>query len=105
MKREPERIDSVVKSIIQKLDKQSNPTSDDIENIWKKVAGKKAFSHTKPASLRKKRLVINVDGSTWLYELTLKKDELLAGLKKELGEDKIKKPKLKVFVVVRCHAR
>ena len=96
MPRQAERIDSVVKSIIQKLDKQSNPTSDDIENIWKKVAGKKAFSHTKPASLRKKRLVINVDGSTWLYELTLRKDELLTGLKKRLGEDKIKELQFRI---------
>ena len=94
--KKPERIDSVVKSIIQKLDKQSNPTSDDMENIWKKVAGKKAFPHTKPASLRKKRLVINVDGSTWLYELTLRKDELLTGLKKRLGEDKIKELQFRI---------
>ena len=89
MKRKAERIEAVVKSLMEKLDKHSNPTSDEIEDIWKEVVGKKAFAHTKPASLMKKRLVINVDGSGWLYELTLRKDEFLAALKKRLGKDKI----------------
>lgn len=96
MKRESERIDSVVRSIIKKLDKQSNPTSEDIAKIWGEIAGKKAASHTKPASLRKKRLVINVDGSSWLYELTLKKRELLAELKKRLGGDKIEELQFRI---------
>ena len=91
-----EQIASIVKSIIKKLDKQSNPTSEDIEKIWKEIAGKKAASHTKPASLRKKRLMMSVDGSSWLYELTLKKSELLAGLKKRLGEDKIEELQFRI---------
>ncbi len=96
MKRKAERIDSVVKSIIEKLDKQPNPTSDEMEKVWEGVVGKKASAHTKPASLRKKRLVINVDGSGWLYELTLRKDELLAALKKKLGEDKIRELQFRI---------
>lgn len=91
-----DRIDGVVKSIIKKLDKQSRLTSDDVEKAWKQAAGKKAASHTKPASLRKKQLVINVDGSSWLYELTLKKAELLAGLKKKLGGDKIEELRFRI---------
>ena len=96
MKQKPERIDSIVKAIITKLDKGANPTSDEIENIWKEIAGEKAFRHTKPASLRKKRLVINVDGSSWLYELTLRKKELLAGLKKKMGSDKIEELQFRI---------
>ena len=96
MPRKAERIDSVVKSIIERLNRQSNPTSEDIKKIWKEVVGRKAFPHTSPASLRKKRLVINVDTSTWLYELTLRKDDLLARLKKRLGEDKIKELQFRI---------
>ena len=91
-----ERIDGVVKSIIKKLDKQSRLTSDDVEKAWKKIVGKKAASHTKPASLRKKQLVVNVDGSSWLYELTLKKAELLTELKKKLGEDRIEELRFRI---------
>ncbi|MDD5680529.1 MAG: DciA family protein [Candidatus Omnitrophica bacterium] len=89
MKKKPERIDGVIKSLIEKLDKEARPTSEGIETIWQEIAGDKAAKHAKPVSLRKKRLVINVDGSSWLYELTLKKGVLLGGLKKKLGEDKI----------------
>ncbi len=89
MKRKAQRIDEVIKSVIEKLEKRPQLTSDAIEKIWKEVAGEKAFSHTKPTSLRKKRLTINVDGSSWLYALTLRKSELLTGLKKKLGKDKI----------------
>ena len=90
MKRKTERIDGVVKSVMEGLDRHSNPAAEDIEAIWRGVSGKKAASHTKPASLRKKCLVVNVDGSSWLYELTLRKGELLKNLKKKLGNDKIK---------------
>jgi len=96
MKQKPERIDSIVKSIIEKLDKKSNPSSTDIERVWKEVAGEKISSHTKPASLRKKKLIINVDSSSWLYELTLKKNEFLANLKRGLGEDKIEQLQFRI---------
>ena len=96
MTRKTERIDSVIKSIIGKLDKEANPTSEDIEKIWRDIAGGKTSSHAKPVSLRKKRLVINVDGSSWLYELTLRKNELLAKLKKRLGEDKVKELQFRI---------
>lgn len=98
MKRKAERIDSVIKSVIEKLDKTSNPTSGNvnIEKTWKEVAGEKAFVHSRPASLRKKKLVINTDGSSWLYELTLRKKELLTGLKKRLGKDKIKELQFRI---------
>lgn len=96
MKQKPERIDGVVKSVIERLDKQSNPTSDDIAKIWKEIAGEKAFRHSRPNSLRKKRLVINVDASAWLYELTMKKGELLKMLKEKVGEDKIKELQFRI---------
>jgi len=96
MKRKSEKIDSIVKSIIEKLDRHSNLTTDEIEKGWKQLVGKKAFSHTKPVALGKKKLVINVDGSAWLYELTLRKNELLAGLKERFGEDKIKELQFRI---------
>ena len=96
MQHKAERIDYIVKSIIEKLDRCSNPSSDEIKKIWKEVAGEKASFHTNPVSLRKKRLVINVDGSSWLYELTLRKNELLTGLKKRLGKDKIEELQFRI---------
>jgi len=94
--RKAQRIDGVVASIIEKLDKQARPGSEEIEAIWKKTAGEKAARHTRPASLRKKCLVVNVEGSAWLYELTLRKNEILAGLREKLGGDKVNKIQFRI---------
>ena len=96
MKKRPERIDGLVKDLIKKLDERSIPTSDAVIKAWGEIVGRKARVHTKPTSLRKKKLVINVDGSTWLYELTLKKDDLIRALKKRLGEDKIQEIQFRI---------
>lgn len=96
MKNKPERIDGVIKSIIEGMHKDGRPTSETVEAIWKNIAGDKAACHTKPVHLRKKCLIVNVDGSSWLYELTLKKDSLLSGLKDKLGEDKIKELQFRI---------
>ena len=60
------------------------------------AAGEKAVRHAKPVSLRKKRLVVNVDGSSWLYELTLKKESLLTKMKQRLGEERIKELQFRI---------
>ncbi|MBU4377250.1 MAG: DUF721 domain-containing protein [Candidatus Omnitrophica bacterium] len=96
MKNKAERIDGLIKSLIGRLERDSGPTTEDIGSAWKRAAGEAAFKHTKPAALRKKRLVINVDGSSWLYELTLKKEALLAEMRKILGEDKIKELQFRI---------
>lgn len=96
MKNKAERIDGLIKSLIGRLERDSGPTTEDIGAAWKRAAGEAAFKHTKPAALRKKRLIINVDGSSWLYELTLKKEALLAEMRKILGEDKIKELQFRI---------
>lgn len=96
MKRKTERIDGVIKSVIEALHKDGRPTSETVEAAWREAAGDKAARHAKPVSLRTKRLVVNVDGSSWLYELTLKKDVLLGALKDKLGEDKIKELQFRI---------
>lgn len=96
MKRKPEHIDGVIKSVIESMRKDGRPTSETVEAVWKEIAGGKAALHAKPVHLRKKCLVVNVDGSSWLYELTLKKNSLLDGLKNKLGEDRIKELQFRI---------
>lgn len=88
MKERP--LERVVKDIILDLGKRDRLTEEDMASVWEAAAGKRASKHTAPASLKKARLVINVDGSGWLYELTLKKKEILKKLKGRLGDKKVK---------------
>ncbi|MBL7071513.1 MAG: DUF721 domain-containing protein [Candidatus Omnitrophica bacterium] len=96
MGQDADRIENVIKSVFNKINEDANPTIDEIVKAWKEAAGEKAARHTRPASLRKKRLVINVDCSSWLYELTLKKKDLLSALQKKAGEDKIKELQFRI---------
>jgi predicted nucleic acid-binding Zn ribbon protein len=82
-------LDSILKKVIKKL-KKTGVTEEDLHRAWLAAVGKKAVKHTKPRTLRKLRLVVNIDSSTWLYELTLKKKDILKKLEEELGAKKIK---------------
>ena len=79
----------VVKNIISDIGKRGTLTEEEMLAAWEAVAGRRAAKHARPASLKKSKLVVNVDGSSWLYELTLKKKEILRRLGEELGNKKV----------------
>lgn len=66
----------VIKKVISDLEKKEEKEAD-ILKIWEKAAGKKAARHAKPVFLKKKRLVVKVSDSSWLYKLTLEKSALI----------------------------
>ncbi len=83
MKRERSRqksIDDIVKDVIKNLSGKGRVSEEEIGRAWEEAAGKKAARHTKPVLIKKSVLTVNVDGSCWLYELTVKKRELLGKL-------------------------
>lgn len=75
-------LEDVVRGVISKFDNPTGLTQEKISEIWEDVAGKKASMHSRPTSFKRSRLVVNVDGSSWLYELTLRKQKLLKKLEK-----------------------
>ena len=85
----PEPIKDVVKNIITTWGKEATSFNEDqIARIWEGVAGSRLAKHSKPVSFKAARLVVNVDSSAWLYELTMQRPEILKKLKKKF----IKKP-------------
>ncbi|MDD5427882.1 MAG: DciA family protein [Candidatus Omnitrophica bacterium] len=73
-------IDNIVKDVIKNLSGAGRVSEEDVVGAWAGAAGAKAAKHTKPVSIKKGVMTINVDGSGWLYELTVKKKELLEKL-------------------------
>jgi len=87
----------IVKSVIGAWDKQSQGlTKDKIEKIWEDVAGKKFVTHSKPVSFKKAKLIINVDSSGWLYELTLRRQEIIKKLKQRIKEKKLEEIQFRI---------
>ena len=83
-------LQDALKDIISGLRQKGRPTQEEIADAWREAAGKRGATHSRPVSLKKPTLVVNVDGSSWLYELTTKKKEILQKLGKSLKEAKIK---------------
>lgn len=73
-------IGALLDKVIKNLGKREPLTEEDIIEVWKEAAGEAAARHSRPVSFRKSALVVNVDGSSWLYELTMKKKEILKKL-------------------------
>jgi hypothetical protein len=59
-----------------------------IEDVLKKALTKKELKHIKLNYFKKGILGIRVDSSSWLYQLSLEKENLLNGLRKDLAEIK-----------------
>ena len=87
---------AVLKRVLSSLEKRGRYTEEDIALFWEKAAGRKAAHHTRPTALKAGRLVVNVDGSSWLYELTLKKRDILKKFNEQLKGKKIKEIRLRI---------
>ncbi len=60
---------------------------EDIKKIWEEMVGKQAAKHSRPTSIRKGKLTVLVTNSSWLYELSTKKQELLDHIKTKIKKE------------------
>ena len=87
MNKDTAPLKDAIKNIISKLEKGAKKDSELI-SIWERVVGRDISKHTKPRSLKSGRLVVNVSDSSRLYELTLKRQELIKAINRQLKEKK-----------------
>ena len=79
-----EAIRDTIKNLMQAWDaKLGQPPKDNPEVILKKVLAKKEREHVKLNYFKKGILGVSVDSSTWLYYMSLQKEDLLAKLGKK----------------------
>ena len=85
----PEDIGGIINQVIKKLDTKTHGRREEVVQVWHKVVVPEARSPTRPVAIKKNILTVEVDSSTWLYFLTLKKKSMLEAMKKTLGKGKI----------------
>lgn len=79
-----EVIKDTIDRIMQEWQEQrKRPAGDNPEVLLKKILTKKELGHVRFNYLRKGTLNINVDSSAWLYQLNLRRENLLAKLGKQ----------------------
>ena len=54
---------------------------------WEEAVGPEIARHCQPVALRGERLEARVDSSVWCQQLQLRAPEILAALRRTLGED------------------
>lgn len=89
-------LEGVLKNIINGITKKGALTEEDVKAAWESAVGKMAAKHSKVRSLRGARLIVNIDGSSWLYELTVQKKEIIKKLGEALKSKKIKDITLRI---------
>ena len=82
-------ISEVIQNVFKNLEGTTNPYQEDMESLWKELVGQDGFSHSRPVAIRKKVLNVLVDNSSWMQELSMRKRNILKGLKRKLGKDRI----------------
>jgi hypothetical protein len=76
-----ESLKEIIPKVMRDLTSKKSPTSGATPDVWlKKVLTKKELKHIKVKYFRKGILGLTVDSSSWLYALSLKKEELLSKL-------------------------
>lgn len=89
-------IGEVVRGLFEDLERVKELTREDIDAHWKAAAGESGARHSRPALIRKTVLTVHVDSSGWLQDLSMRKREILKGLKRMLGKDKITEIQFKI---------
>lgn len=89
-------LEGLLKDVIKNLSGKDRLGAEEITEAWRSAAGEDAARHSKPVSLKKSTVVVNVDSSGWLYELTIKKKEILRKLEEVLKGKKVKDIRLRI---------
>jgi len=82
-----EHIQPILQQVINNLKAKTQINKDDIQQIWTKANPKKISQNTLAKILKNGVLYVNVKNSCWKYELTIKKESILANLNKYFSKE------------------
>jgi predicted nucleic acid-binding Zn ribbon protein len=86
-KREPVPVGSAIRRVLDELGHHGSSTSMRIAACWEEAVGSETASHCQPSALRGGVLEVTVDSSVWSQHLQMRREEILEGLRRELGSD------------------
>jgi len=93
---EEKPLSGLVKKIIKGLGGKGRLTEEEICRAWQEAVGSDAARHSRPVSFKRGCIFVNVDRSSWLYELTVRKKEILAGLEAGLKGNRFKEIRFRI---------
>ena len=91
-----EHLNQLIGNVINNLSGKGRLGEEEIECAWRAAVGGPTAKHSQPVSFKKGTLIVNVASSSWLYDLTVRKNEILKTLDKELKGKKIKELRFRI---------
>lgn len=58
---------------------------------WKEIVGEEIGAHASPRAWRGKNLIVHVDNSVWLQELTFEENEIASKIRQTLPETQLER--------------
>ena len=89
-------LNGLLKNVIKRLSGAERFGEEEMASAWEYAAGSGAAKHSRPVSFKKATVIINVDSSGWLYELTIQKKKILERLGEKLKGKKIKEIRFRI---------
>lgn len=90
-----ESFGDLVGGVIKNLTGKERLGAEEIGSAWEAAAGN-AAKHSRPVSFKRDSLVVNVESSSWLYELTVNKKEIIKILEKNLKGKKVRELRFRI---------
>jgi len=81
-----EQIKDIVSEVIAAMAAGRPTVQNKIRKIWGKAFDPKTLKHTAIVGLQKGKLIVHVDSPAWLFQMSLKKRDVLEKLKAEIPE-------------------
>ena len=72
-----ETIGSSIDGLLEKYGLKEQLQARKYLSIWEKILGAKIAQYSKPLTINKKKLIVEVNDSNWLYHLTMLKDKII----------------------------
>ncbi len=85
-KRDPSRVGGMVGRVLEELGHTGAAPAFRLFDSWERVLGETA-AHAEPVDLRAGTLDVAVTSPVWAQHLQMRSDEILAGLREDLGAD------------------
>ena len=83
-----DNIREIVKDVISKISQKQPDIRDQLETAWFGIVDEKQRKHTRLAGLKDGKISVYVDSPAWLFQMKIKKGEILKKLKSKIPEIK-----------------
>jgi|GEM_PF-3617425 len=84
--KQPERASKIVDLLMKRWRGQSQQNASILSGVWRSIVGDTIASHTSPVQIIHKKLVVKVESSAWMNELTFLREKIKIEAKLRLSE-------------------